>query len=311
MQVRADHRRTARYHDARAGISAGARVTTAQIQIGEGGNGIERAEAYFPDQAYAPHRHDTYAIGITISGVQAFNYRGERRYCQPGECHILHPDEAHDGASAAEGGFRYRIAYIDPRLVQQAIGGRSLPFVENPVIRLRPSYKRRLSAVWDMADKIDPVRHAELATDVADTLESFATVGPRRREPLRLPALHRVRDILASVPSSRHSMQDLEREAGIDRWTLARQFRAAFGTSPTRFRTMRQLDEVRALVRSGASLAEAAEDAGFADQCHMSRLFKQAYGLSPGKWAAAISSAEAGRLEPPRAPYQARSERSN
>jgi len=190
-------------------------------------------------------------------------------------------------------------------LVQQAIGGRSLPFVETPVIRLQPLYKRRLSAVWDMADKIDSVRQTELATDVADTLESIATARPRRREPLCLPALHRVRDILASVPSSRRSMQDLEREAGIDRWTLARQFRAAFGTSPTRFRTMRQLDEVRALVKSGASLAEAAEDAGFADQCHMSRLFKQAYGLSPGKWAAAITSSAADRLELFRASCQA------
>jgi AraC-like DNA-binding protein len=284
-------------------------VTAAEIRLGEGGGGIERAEAYFPDQAYAPHRHDTYAIGITLSGVQAFTYRGARRYCQPGECHIIHPDEAHDGASAAEGGFRYRIAYIDPRLVQQAIGGRALPFVENPVVRLRPSHRRRLSAVWDMADRIDPVRQAELATDVADTLEAIATVRLCRREPLCLPALHRVREILASVPSSRHSMRDLEREAGIDRWTLARQFRAAFGTSPTRFRTMRQLDEVRALVKKGTSLAGAAEDAGFADQCHMSRLFKQAYGLSPGKWAAAISSAAAERPEQPRALHQGRSER--
>jgi AraC-like DNA-binding protein len=291
------------------GIGAGARVTSAEIRLGEGGNGIERAEAYFPDQAFAPHRHDTYAIGITISGVQAFTYRGVRRYCQPGECHILHPDEAHDGASGAEGGFRYRIAYIDPSLVQQAIGGRALPFVENPVIRLRSSYKRRLSGAWDMADKIDSVRQVELATDLADTLESIATVGPRRRESLCLPALHRVRDILASVPSSRHSMQNLEREAGIDRWTLARQFRAAFGTSPTRFRTMRQLDEVRALVKGGTSLAEAAEDAGFADQGHMSRLFKQAYGLSPGKWAAAISSATAKHAEQLRASYQGRPER--
>ncbi|WP_331459548.1 AraC family ligand binding domain-containing protein, partial [Nonomuraea sp. SBT364] len=24
-----------------------------------------------------PHRHDTYAIGITLTGVQTFRYRGE------------------------------------------------------------------------------------------------------------------------------------------------------------------------------------------------------------------------------------------
>jgi AraC-type DNA-binding domain-containing proteins len=49
------------------------------------------------------------------------------------------------------------------------------------------------------------------------------------------------------------SIADLEQVADLDRWSLARQFRAAFGTSPTRFRTMRQLDHVRRLVKSGSA----------------------------------------------------------
>jgi len=83
-------------------------------------------------------------------------------------------------------------------------------------------------------------------------------------------------------------MATLERLAGLDRWSLARQFRAAFGTSPSRFRTLRQLDAVRRLLRRGSSLADAADAAGFADQSHMSRQFKQAYGLTPARWSAAL-----------------------
>jgi AraC-like DNA-binding protein len=81
---------------------------------------------------------------------------------------------------------------------------------------------------------------------------------------------------------------ELERAADLDRWSLARQFRAAFGTSPSRFRTMRQLDQVRRLMRSGTSLADAALAAGFADQSHMARQFKRAYGLTPARWLTAI-----------------------
>ena len=83
-------------------------------------------------------------------------------------------------------------------------------------------------------------------------------------------------------------MNELERQSGLDRWTLARQFRAAFATSPSRFRTMRQLDHVRRLLRAGTSLAEAALEAGFADQAHMSRHFKAAHGLTPGAWISLI-----------------------
>jgi AraC-like DNA-binding protein len=81
----------------------------------------------------------------------------------------------------------------------------------------------------------------------------------------------------------------LERLAGLDRWTLARQFRAAFGTSPSRFRTLRQLDIARAALRRGLRPAEAALAAGFADQSHLTRQFKRAYGLTPARWACAAA----------------------
>jgi AraC-like DNA-binding protein len=267
------------------------RTGLADIRVGEGSDSIERVEAYLPRDGYSPHRHDTYAIGITLSGVQTFAYRGRQHYCLPGQCHILHPDEPHDGVAAADGGFRYRIAYIDPCLIQGALGGRPLPFVAEPVHTLGPDHERLLAPIWDMGAPVDPLRQVEIGAAVAEVLEALAAPRPRRREPLGLEALLRVRALLSRVPDPRLSLTDLERESGLDRWTLARQFRMAFGTSPTRFRTMRQLDRVRALLREGVSLVNASEDAGFADQCHMSRMFRRAYGCSPGKWVASLSSA--------------------
>ena len=46
--------------------------------------GIERIQAQFRGNAFEPHRHDTYALGVTIRGVQTFRYRGERRYQRAG-----------------------------------------------------------------------------------------------------------------------------------------------------------------------------------------------------------------------------------
>ena len=77
---------------------------------------------FFRGHAFAPHRHDTYAIGLTLAGVQAFTYRGEIRRCMPGEAFVLHPDEKHDGRPGDERGFGYRVAYIDPALLLTAAG---------------------------------------------------------------------------------------------------------------------------------------------------------------------------------------------
>src|SRR5260370_18591680 len=109
------------------------------IRFGPSAHGIERAEIYLSTCEFEPHRHDTYAIGITTAGVQTFHYRGLRRICLPGQLHVLHPDEAHDGAAGTDGGFGYRILYIPPELVRYALAGSALPFFADPIQQLVPA----------------------------------------------------------------------------------------------------------------------------------------------------------------------------
>src|SRR4029077_17159351 len=122
----------------------------------------ERVEWRFVGQAFAPHRHDSYAIGLTLEGVQTFRYRGAQRQCLPGECHVLHPDELHDGGSGSAAPFAYRIAYVDPTLVQAHLGGSPLPFVTDPVVRLTDAQRRRLSPAWDLDGVLDEMALAEV-----------------------------------------------------------------------------------------------------------------------------------------------------
>jgi AraC-like DNA-binding protein len=271
------------------GALEGAAESQSRIAIGLGADGIERLEARFAGRAFAPHRHDTYAVGVTLSGVQTFRYRGEQRHCLPGEAHILHPDELHDGAAGGDRGFGYRIAYVDPALIQQALGGRPLPFVSDPIVAERVVSSRMSAALWRLDEPIDALSRVELAVDLAAMLSGLSGGQGEKRTSLRLAALLRVRDLIAADPAASHPLERLERVSGLDRWTLARQFRAAFGTNLRSFRTMRQLDRARGMIRAGTPLSEVAVAAGFADQSHMSRLFKRTYGLTPGRWATALA----------------------
>ncbi len=73
------------------------------------------------------------AIGRTLAGVQSFNYRRGMRHSLPGQTMVLHPDEPHDGPAGTGEGFRYRMLYVDPALLQAMLGDRALPFVEGGV----------------------------------------------------------------------------------------------------------------------------------------------------------------------------------
>lgn len=97
-------------------------------------------------------------------------------------------------------------------------------------------------------------------------------------------AAERARDYIHEFLTQPISLDELERVSGRDRWSLSRDFRALYGTSPYRYLTLRRLDRVRHLLLGGSVPSDAALIAGFADQSHMTRQFKQAYGLSPGHW---------------------------
>ncbi len=194
----------------------------------------------------------------------------------------------HDGGAGTGEGFRYKIVYIDPALIQQALGGRALPFVSDPIVENSVFQDALPRGLWRMEEPIDDVQRIELVTAVADLLDRASRSGARRQGSLRLASLLRVRDLIIADPTIRHSIETLEGVSGLDRWALARQFRAAFGTSPSGFRTMRRLDAARRKIRGGLPPAAAALEAGFADQSHLSRLFKRAYGLTPARWAAAL-----------------------
>ncbi|AOJ06325.1 AraC family transcriptional regulator [Burkholderia mayonis] len=259
------------------------------IRIGSGATGIERAEAHFLDHAFTPHRHDTYAIGITLSGVQTFRYLGETHHCLPGQCHILHPDELHDGRAGTDEGFGYRIVYVDPALVQEALGGRMLPFVRSPIVQAPAIAEGLVADIWNLDEEIDNLSRIDIAVAVANLLTAAAAKSHAPKAgTLAVTELTRIRDIIASRPHMPISMDTLEHVSGIDRWTIARQFRTLFGTSPSRFRTQRQLSLVRRLLMEGESLSTASTDAGFSDQSHMSRHFKSTYGITPGSWISAV-----------------------
>jgi AraC-like DNA-binding protein len=256
------------------------------IRFGPAASGLQRAEVHLGTLAFEPHRHDTYAVGITTAGVQTFRYRGVQRVCLPGQLHVLHPDEAHDGAAGTADGFAYRILYVRPELVREALGLRSLPFVADPVQGPTPTTHAISRLLGDIDEPISELRAAELAAAVGDVLMSLSGRPEPSQSPIDVRAVIRVREYLAAYPSEQTPASVLEHIAGTDRFTIARQFRRAFGTSPDRYRSLRRLEVARAAMERGQSIAQSALAAGFADQSHLTRQFKRTYGLTPARWVA-------------------------
>jgi len=251
--------------------------------------GIERIEAFFAGHAYDPHRHDTYALGFTISGVQSFDYRGCRADSRSGNAIVLHPDEVHDGRAGAEHGFRYRMLYIEPRLIAEALAGKAsaLPFLRSAVSSDPRLLNALVAALAGLSRPFEPLERDKIVARIADALLALDTSQrPPSSFTTSAVAVDRARAFLDENFMRMVASEELEGVTGLDRYTLARHFRRRLGTSPYRYLTMRRLDRVKSAITAGHALAEAAFMGGFADQSHMTRQFKRAFGMTPGHWQA-------------------------
>ncbi|MBI2255441.1 MAG: AraC family transcriptional regulator [Proteobacteria bacterium] len=257
--------------------------------------GLDRLDAFFTGHAYDDHRHDTYALGLTLSGVQCFDYRGARRDSVEGQVIVLYPDESHNGRAGVPEGFRYRMIYVAPHRISAALEGRArhLPFLRNVVSR-DPRLMMAIGlALRDMDRPLDDLEQVEIVSALADAMaanDPGATMGRTGRPPKLARREAELARLYLEAATGQVSADDLEAVSGLDRFTLNRHFRQLYGTSPYNYLVMRRLDRARGLLVLGTDLAEIAAATGFADQSHFTRQFKRAYGRTPAAWAAMLTS---------------------
>lgn len=258
-----------------------------QIRLDRPTAGLQRLAAPFGGHAYDPHRHETYGIGLTLYGVQQFHYRGSLRASRARQVLVLHPDEMHDGHAGEGGAFAYRMLYLDPASVALALNGASPPFVTEAVAHDRAMAGVIDEAFVDFPQPLEPIAVDAIVSRMAELLARRSDGGrrPQRGAPARR-AVSRARDYLAAESHRTVGSDELEKVSGLDRFTLARHFRIAFGTSPHRFQVGQRLMRAQSMIAEGVALSEAAAAAGFADQSHLTRHFAARFGITPGRWAA-------------------------
>src|SRR5215475_14019060 len=133
-----------------------------------------------PRTGWSSHRRAEVCLGLrpasppmpidrigTLAGVQRYNYRKSRRESLPGEVVVLHPDELHDGEAGTEIALLYRMLYIRPEAIRDALGprARSLPFVRDGHSKDRRLAKAVLGAIEDFGRPLAPLEADEVVLD--------------------------------------------------------------------------------------------------------------------------------------------------
>lgn len=251
--------------------------------------------AHFRQHVYHRHSHASYSFGVTDEGAQTFHCRGGAHTSAAGMVMAFNPDDPHDGRTATEPGFTYRIVHLSPGLVRKVltdaagtVDGRPapMPLFPEPVVPdlvLARALRRLHVALTGGASEL--VRCERLT----DTVLALARRGGSRPPVVREAggAVERARALLEEAGPRAVSPDELAAAAGCSRFALYRQFRAAYGMAPSDYQRQLRMRSARRLIARGVPLAEVAAATGFADQSHLSRWFVRMVGVTPGVYARA------------------------
>lgn len=253
--------------------------------------GLEQISARFHRQRFAPHAHDDYLIGVTTEGAESLVQRGQRLVSCAGHLRLINPGEIHEGGPA-DGLWAYQAFYVPPRRLGEIL---DLPHSESALPAFTSAVAQDSVAVCEMLALHRLLRvcedphERETATTVglARVFRRHAKAclgGAAMRRDQR--AVQLVADCIRDRFADRLTLADLSEVAGLSRFHLLRQFKAATGLTPWQFQTQLRVDVARKLLRTGERAGPVASTCGFVDQSHFTRVFRQMTGMTPGVYAA-------------------------
>ncbi|WP_207005087.1 AraC family transcriptional regulator [Trinickia mobilis] len=258
-----------------------------------GARGIEALHAQFMMHRFAPHVHDSWAIGGVLEGVKDNGPSAtSSNVVRKGELTILPPGHVHAGKAVGNRPYQYVMIYVSDDLMQARarhcgfarvqFSSSAIPAAEI-VVRLASFVRATLNlplsdqssqevvAACEALLEALIVRHGHLTPPGGDPPPASAEAG-----------LSRARRFLLEHWDQPISLDHLAREAALSPYYFCRQFGRLYGLTPHRYQQVLRLARARNLIIRGASVTEAAAATGFADQSHLGRQFRSCYGYSPG-----------------------------
>ncbi|WP_232338487.1 AraC family transcriptional regulator [Lysobacter soli] len=251
-------------------------------------DGVELYRAHIVRHTFEPHTHEAYGLGAIETGVERFRYRGSDHLAPQDSRVMMNPDVLHTGRAETDGGWRYRMAYIDADVVETVTGQRGLWFrdaVEHDAARAK-----RVTVLLDALWRTDePLAFDGLLFELLDAFSDQARAArPLSRD--AAPRFARVVEFLRENLARRLTLDELAAVAELSPFHFLRAFRTQYDATPQQMLMALRLFEAKRRLASGAAPAQVAADVGLSDQAHLTRAFAQRYGVTPARYQRQVRS---------------------
>ncbi|WP_338047446.1 AraC family transcriptional regulator [Marinobacter daepoensis] len=240
---------------------------------------------------YALHTHRHWSMGAITAGESTFLYRNDQYHVREGALVLMNPEWPHACNPIDNQPWAYLMLYVDTGwLTRLRCEAGLLPTGDwqdlDTAVITDPGQYRGYCAVADCL--LDPGRDLlEKQSRVAEyLLDLMQSLSEPPAQAIQRPSgtLAAVADHLDQHCTAEVSLDDLCAMSGYSPGHLVRAFRKAYGLTPHAYLINRRIQHGQNDLKRGASIAEAALNAGFADQAHFQRTFKRLVAATPNQY---------------------------
>jgi len=210
--------------------------------------GVELYHAHISRYAFEPHTHEAFGIGAIEAGAERFRYRGTQYVAPVHSVVTMNPDELHTGEAETADGWRYRMIYLEPDLLEEVTGIRHWWFSE--VTRHDPRRSQQIGQlIYGLWHTDDPLAQKGMLLDLIDTFQPLARHAPVLHEGTH--RFERVRDYLHDNYMHSLTLDELAQVVSLSPYHFQRQFKAHFHVTPHQMLMAIRLWRAKAFLTQG------------------------------------------------------------
>ncbi len=253
--------------------------------------GLEIQEVINSNHSFPNHTHGFHSVGVMEAGGCYCRQPGSgSSFVRGGEIALFNPGLVHSGVlKDSDARITYRVFSFENPLIKKALQELAdkddLPEFNSVVVKDSLAAGTLTQLNWAVAGKT-----SKLTLDTALARAAAALLIRHCETPSKVPqtkepvAVKRAREFLCENLSSKVSLAELSKVAGLSQYHLLRVFRETMGLPPHSYHLQQRIEHSKKLLRSGLPFAQTALQSGFSDQSHFSNTFRKYTGATPSQY---------------------------
>jgi AraC-like DNA-binding protein len=240
-------------------------------------------------QKFPNHFHEYYVIGYVENGQRRLECKNKDYVINPGSLVVLNPFDSHTCSQINNEALDWRCINIKKEIMGKAVkklyGKDNLPvfsetviFNEEILVLLKKLHALIISGSENNKEK------QQKFYDIIDNLSKNYAIQSEKPEIHEEDEISRLCDYMKSNYIKKISLTELSDIAGLNKFTLLRNFNKIHGVTPYQYLETIRIEKAKQYLEAGSSPAEVALNTGFSDQSHFTRFFKSFIGLTPKQY---------------------------